>query len=63
MGELLDALTKPCFTWGEGKKVVNNYYVTNNYYIHTENKVIQVNEQQFRKFIEKRNLKMIEEKR
>lgn len=59
MGKLLDALTKPAIYWETKPKIINNYYTTNNYYIHTENKVIQVTEQEFKNFIEKNNLKLI----
>ena len=54
-----DAMTKPMIQWETKPKVINNYYTANNYYIHTENKIIKVNEEQFRKFIDKNNLKMI----
>ena len=59
MGKLLDALSKPVIWW-DTPKVINNYYTTNNYYIHTENKVVQVTEEEFKKFIVKKNLRLIE---
>ena len=60
MGKILDFLSKPMIQWDTKPKIVNNYYTTNNYYIHTENKIIKVSEQQFKKFIEKKKLEVIE---
>ena len=54
-----ESMTKPMIQWDTKPKVINNYITTNNYYIHTENKVIQVTEEEFKKFIKINNLKMI----